>query len=206
VWHYCTNFANFLQPLPCLDEIVADIPLFKANGVVGLFYEGGYAPGGLSEMAELKAWVMAKMMWDTKRPAKPLIEEYLRGVYGPAAPMIRRWLDLVHAGPRQDNTMEVHIYDPPTAPYLSDMALKQGERLFEDAARAAAKDPVAADEVERARLALEYVLLMRRGKDYVPAGADEPVGKTVAAKLKRWDVEQVREGQPVEHFLSQMGL
>lgn len=206
VWHYCTNFANYLQPLPCLDEIAADIPLFRANGVVGLFYEGGYAPGGLSEMAELKAWVMAKMMWDTSRPAQPLIDEYLRNVYGPAAPMVQRWLDLLHSGLRQNNAMEVHIFDPPTAPYLSELVLNQGERLFAEAARAASKDPVAADEVDRARLALEYVLLMRRGKDYVPAGADEPVGKTVASKLRRWGVGQVREGQPVEHFLSQMGL
>lgn len=207
VWHYCTNFANYLQPLPCLDEIAADIPLFQKHGVVGLFYEGGYAPGGGgAEMAELKGWMTAKLMWDTTLSAPALISEYVNAVYEPAAPQIKQWLDLVHSGPRTDKAMPVRIYDPPTAPYLSDAVLDKGIELFNEAAKAASGNAVATDEVDRARLALDYVLCMRRGTAYVPPGATEAVGKTVADKIKRYNISQVREGQPVEQFLSSMGL
>ncbi|NMC81612.1 MAG: hypothetical protein GYA63_01990, partial [Armatimonadetes bacterium] len=64
---------------------------------------------------------------------------------------------------------------------------------------------VASDEVDRARLALDYVLCMRRGTGYVPTGSTEPVGQTVANKIKRYNISQVREGQPVEQFLAGIG-
>lgn len=201
VWHYCTNFANYLQPLPDLDEIARDIPLFKRTGVVGLFYEGDYAPGGGGEMAELKAWLMAKLMWDPSKPAKPLITEYLEAVYGPAAPMMQKWLDVLHSAPRQDKTMRVRIYDSPNSPYLSDATLDQGITLFNEAAKAAAGDPVAADEVARARMALDYVLYRRRGAEYTPAGASEPVRATLGAAIKRFGVTQASEGGSVEEFV-----
>lgn len=205
VWHYCTNFGAYLQPLPDLDELVADIPLFKKTGVVGLFYEGAYAPGGGGEMAELKAWLTAKLTWNPSAKPKPLITEYLDGVYGPAAPMIQEWLDLLHAAPRADRKLEVHIWDRPTAPYLSDTTLDKGIALFNDAEKAAAGSPAAREEVDRARLALEYVLCVRRGATYTPAGATEPVGKTLATKIKRYGITQVREGEPVAEFLKRVG-
>jgi hypothetical protein len=202
VWHYSTNFANYMQPLPDLDEIAEDIPLFKQNGVVGVFYEGDYAPGGGGEMSELKAYLMAKLLWDPSRPAKPIIADYLNGVYGAAAPYIQLWLDVLHAPIRANNGMEAHIYDPPTAPYLSDDTLKMGTILFDEAERAAASDAVALDEVQRARLALEYVQLMRAAPDSPERAA---LAKTVAAKVRKYGIGQAREGQDIAVFLKSIG-
>ena len=212
VWHYSTNFANYLQPLPDLDEIARDIPLFHEHGVVGLFYEGDYAPGGGGEMSELKAYLMAKLMWNPDRPAKPIIDEYINGVYGKAAPYIRKWLDLLHEGPRKHN-IHAHIYDPPTAPYLSSDVLAQGDKLFDAAEKVTAGDPAAHDEVQRARLALEYVELMRAVPKYeVSGGQYKPTGggprgnlaQRVIEKIQRYHIGQVREGEPVEHFLERI--
>ncbi|HZO92105.1 MAG TPA: DUF4838 domain-containing protein [Chthonomonadaceae bacterium] len=199
IWHYSTNFANYLQPLPDLDEIAGDIPLFKQHGVVGLFYEGDYAPGGGGEMSELKAYLMAKLMWNPDRDPKPIIADFLEGVYGKAAPYIQRWLDLMHADVRARN-VHVHIYDPPTAPYLSDTTLAEGVQLFDAAEKAVAEDPVALDQVQRARLALEYVQLMR-AKD---AGTREELARRVTEKLTRYHIGQVREGEPVAKFLERI--
>ena len=46
IWHYNTNFAHYLSPFPDFDELAADIPMYKRHGVVGLFMEGEYQPGG----------------------------------------------------------------------------------------------------------------------------------------------------------------
>lgn len=202
VWHYSTNFANYMQPLPDLDEIAGDIPLFHNNGVVGLFYEGDYAPGGGGEMSELKSYLMTKLMWDPSRPAKPILMEYLNGVYGPAAPYIARWLDVLHAPVRENTKMQAHIYDPPTAAYLSDETLQTGTALFDAAERAASGSPVALDEVRRARLALQYVQLMRMKPD----DPTRPVlAKTVADKVRAYSIGQAREGQDISVFLKSIG-
>ena len=160
IWHYSTNFAHFLQPLPDLDEIAGTIPLFKKQGVVGIFYEGDMVAGGGGEMSELKAYLMAKLMWEPTRDPKPIIDEFVTGVYGPAAPQIKTWLDLLHTPARQSH-IHAKIYDPPTSPYLTDELLVAGTRLFDEAEAAAKADPVALEQVQRARLALEYVQLCR---------------------------------------------
>ncbi len=96
VWHYCTDFSGYLQPLPDLDEIAADVKLFRDHGVVGLFYEGDATLG--ADMSELKSYLLARLMWNPDQPAKPIIDEFLAAVYGNAAPEIQAWLDLVHVG------------------------------------------------------------------------------------------------------------
>lgn len=201
IWHYSTNFANYLQPIPDLDEIARDIALFKQHGVVGLFYEGDYAPNGGGEMSELKAYLMAKLMWNPNRPAQPIITDYLNGVYGKGAPYLQQWLDLLHADARQKN-VHAYIYDPPTAAYLSPDNIEAGSRLFDAAEKATAGDPVALDQVQRARLALEYVQLMEL-KPTDPAYAT--LAQRVADKLRRYGIGQVREGEPVEKFLARIG-
>lgn len=200
IWHYCTNFANYLQPLPDLDEIAGTIPLFKKLGVVGLFYEGDYAPGGGGEMSELKAYLMAKLMWNPDRPAKPIIDDFISGVYGKAAPQIQKWIEVLYAGVR-GGRIHAHIYDPPTAAYLPQATLDEGDRLFDAAEKAAAQDPVALDQVQRARLALEYVEVMR-----LPDGAAKTaMAKRVADKVRRYRIGQTREGEPTEQFLTRIG-
>ncbi len=199
IWHYTTNFANYLQPLPNLDEIAGDTALFKKHGVVGFFDEGDYAGGG--DMSELKAYLLAELMWDPSRPARPIIEDFVDGVYGKGGPFILKWLDLTHAAGR---AMKAHarIYDSPNAPYLGDDVLQQGDKLF-DAAEAATQDaPVNLDAVQKARLSLEYVELMRTDPK---SPAYPPLAKRVADKIRRFHVGGVREGEDISVFLKRIG-
>ncbi|MGC8642191.1 MAG: DUF4838 domain-containing protein [Isosphaeraceae bacterium] len=206
IWHYSTNFAHFLQPLPDLDEIAGTIPLFKKQGVVGIFYEGNMVGGGGGEMSELKAYLMAKLMWNPKRDSKAIIDEFLTGVFGPAAPQIKTWLDLLHK-PARKSDVHARIYDPPTAPYLSDELLAAGTRLFDEAEAAAKDDPVALDQAQRARLALEYVQLCRSTPDKPAPGGLKHAAlvNTVTAKIARYKISSVREGEPVSRFLKRIG-
>ncbi|HSV73178.1 MAG TPA: DUF4838 domain-containing protein [Chthonomonadales bacterium] len=212
VWHYATNFACYLQPLPNLDSIPADLELFRRLGVTGVFFQGGYAPGGGAAMAELKAYLMAQLMWNPARPATPIVQEFLDGVYGRAAPYMRRWIDLLHRPVRQDG-VHARIYDPPTAAYLSEDFVREGERLLDAAARAVSEDVVALEQVARVRLWLDTVRLLQFDPRYVveegvyaPAAgaARAELARTVAAAIRRIGVTQVREGEPVERFLERI--
>jgi hypothetical protein len=80
--------------------------------------------------------------------------------------------------------------------------LAQGVTLFDAAERATAHDAVALDEVQRARLALEYVQLMTAKPDS-PEKAD--LARRVAAKIRQYGIGQVREGEDVSQFLQRIG-
>ena len=66
IWHYNTNFGHYLAPFPDFEEFPADIRLYKRSGVKGVFFEGDYSDGGGGSDAELRSYVMAKMLWDDK--------------------------------------------------------------------------------------------------------------------------------------------
>ena len=83
-----------------------------------------------------------------------------------------------------------------------------GTRLFDEAEAAAKDSPVALDQVQRARLALEYVQLCRSAP-----GKPAPGGPTHAgarphrhgqARPLRHQLS-VRKGEPVAHFLKRIG-
>jgi len=96
IWHYNTNFSNYLLPFPDFDERAADLPMYRRHGVVGLFLEGAYPPGGGGEMGELHAYVTARLLWDTAASPEKSVNEFLEAVYGPAAPPMRSFFDLMH--------------------------------------------------------------------------------------------------------------
>lgn len=199
IWEYCTDFANYLQPLPDLDAIPSDIKLFSRSGVVGVFYEGDYAGGGGGEMSELKSYLIGRLLWNPNLDARAVIEEYVNGVYGAGAPYVLTWLDLLHKPAGEG--VPATIYDPPTVGYLSNALLEQGAELF-DKAEAATKGTAAEAEVARARLALEYVQLAR-----AKAGTPEyaKLAQTVAGKIHAYGISEIREGEPVADYLKRIG-
>ncbi len=210
IWHYCADFANYLQPVPDLDEIAGDIALFKREGVVGIFYEGDYAPGGGGEMAELKSYIMSKLMWNTSRPVRPLITEFLHGVYGDSAPFLQQWLDILHQ-PARNKGVHASLNEPPNTSYLAPSIIDKGMKLFEQAESAVKNQPVHLEQVQKARLALDYVLLMQQLPKYRSAdNTSLPVDKVrlkhlaeiVENKIEKYNIQQVREGQPVSDFLT----
>jgi len=99
VWDYVTNFNHFMRPQPVVHVLGPNVKTFVANNVKGIFEQGSYtSPGG--DMAELKAWLLAKMLWNPKRDPERLITEFLHGYYGPAAPYVRAYLEAM----RRDTT------------------------------------------------------------------------------------------------------
>ncbi len=163
VWHYNTNFAHYLMPFPDFDELAADIPMYHRHGVVGLFMEGAYPPGGGGEMAELRSYVMARLLWDVKADVKQAIREFLEGVYGDAAPLIGEYLELLHRQVRMPPEGLGHhlwIFQPPGAPYLDSPFLKKARALLEQAEAKAAEEAIRR-RVRKVRLSIDYVELMR---------------------------------------------
>jgi hypothetical protein len=192
IWHYNTNFANYLLPFPDFDQFPDSIRLYRKAGVKGIFFEGGYAPGGYASDAELRTYVMAKLLWDPNSDADALVNEWMTGIYGTAARPMREWFDLKQQQVR-DPARHVHIYDGADQPYLADDVLARGEQLHADALRLAADDVIATEYIAKSLLWIHYAKLLRH-----PAlGAEFDAFMSDARKR---GITQFREGESLDAF------
>lgn len=171
IWDYCVNFSHYTAPMPNMDAIADNIRYFVAHNAKGVMEQGAYQSVG-AERDALRAWVLAKLMWDPSRDLRELEEDFIRGYFGPAAlPMLAYNHLLREAG-------EAHaeeLRSPPGGiryamdhPFLSDAFLRRADELYDRALRLAG-DGEFRSRVERDRLPILYVKLCR-GPGYVGAG------------------------------------
>ncbi len=191
VWHYNTNFSHYLAPFPDFDELAANLPLYKRSGVVGLFLEGSYPPGGGGELAELRSYVMARLLWNPAIDVNREIDDFLAGYYGKAAPMMRAYLDLAHREVRPaPRGRGMHIWINPVPDYSDEFVAGAG-RLF-DKAEAAAEDWTLRQRVRKARLALDYVELLRAKEYTIRDGLYAPADLDALKKRFQSFIRQLR--------------
>ena len=176
VWHYNANFSHFLLPVPDFDELAADVPMYKSSGVVGLFMQGSFAPGGSD--GPLRAYVLSKLLWDTKADVGKAIEEFYEIYFGKAAAPLRAYFDQVHRLVRFPPEGEGQHWWCCRAPGFSDDGLAKAKDLFRQALAAAETDAIR-DRVRRAELSIRYLELRRQQTFAIRDGQYAPVGLEV---------------------------
>lgn len=175
IWHYCTNFSHIPLPMPDFEQTRANLQIFRDRRVYGVFMQGFGNEGGGAESQELRGYLTAKLLWNPDAPLWPLVEEFLAGVYGPAAaPDVRRYYDLFHRRVRENRKLHFHCYEPPSGALYEENLLAQADRAL-----AAAEGKAAGAAKFRLRLLRHgpaYARLMRNlprrflcsGKTYRP--------------------------------------
>ena len=183
IWHYNTVFPNYLLPLPDLEELAADVPMYKRFGVKGMFMQGtynaGYGPaGGAGFMDNLKAYLLAKLLWNTKADPRAITDDFLNGYFGKAGKPIGQFLDLLHNKVRTEN---IHgtIWQNVDAAFLTPEIMTESERLFDEAEKLA-DSPEVLSRVKHARLSLEYVRVMREVNQVGAKGTSQEKAATLA--------------------------
>ncbi len=159
IWDYTTNFGHYIQPHPNLRVLGPNIRFFVEHGVRGIFEQGAYTSLG-AEFAELKAWVLARLLWNPQLNDQLLLEEFVRGYYGAAAPQILEYIRLIHDEAEAHQTY-LTCGSSVTAEFLNLAMLGRAEKLFEAAESAVEDDPELLQRVQLARLPLRYVWAMR---------------------------------------------
>jgi hypothetical protein len=157
IWDYTTDFAHYVQPHPNWFLLGANLRFFQRHNVRGVFEQGAYQSHG-SEMAELRAWVLAQLLWNPKQDDRALIDEFLEGYYGPAAPHIRRYLEVMHEA---SSGFNLTCFSPTDTPFLKFKPLAEAEQIWREAERAVASDSELLPRVRLGRLPLGYVWLSR---------------------------------------------
>jgi len=200
VWDYTPNFANYQQPFPNFDALQPNVQFFVRHGVKGLFEQGNYSAGGLGEMGPLRAYVLAKLLWDPETDVRKHITEFLNAYYGKAANHIRAYLELSHR-PVREQGFHAHIFDRPTAPYLSDEVIAAADKLFDQAEQAADNDTVRF-RVQVTRLPVWYVKL---ATNRVAGNARmELVGRFLSVARKA-GITNISESRSLNDWANQFG-
>lgn len=159
VWDYVTDFANYIQPHPNLRVLGPNVRFFAKNNVKGVFEQGNYQSLG-GEFGALRAWVLGKLLWNPELNDKALMDEFLKGYYGDAAPFLRRYIELLHDRAAETG-FKMGCFTPVTAPYLDLDTMMKAEALFQQAEKAVANRPDILQRVRIAHLPVRYVFILR---------------------------------------------
>lgn len=153
VWDYDTNFTNMIQPHPTYRAFPASLRFYRDQGVRGVFCQGSWSNAG--DFVRLKYWVNAQMMWNPDQDERALVKEFLAASYGPAAPHLEAYLDLV-----SDAALApLRPYADSTRGWLGLADLNRATELFDRALEAVAGDEVLSRRVRRERLGIDLVWL-----------------------------------------------
>jgi hypothetical protein len=159
VWDYVTNFRHYVMPHPNLRVLGPNVKFFAEHNVKGLFEQGSYNTYG-AEMAELRAWVLAKLLWDPRRDGRELIEEFIQGYYGSAGSAVKNYLNLIHDAVEQSGDW-LGCFSELDAKFLSYEVLSKGWSFLKDAEVAAGDDEDLRFRVRVAQLPVMYTVVRK---------------------------------------------
>ena len=139
LWDYTTDYNHYLYPMPDVLTLQPNMKTFRDNGVKYMFEEGGPYH---ADFAELKAWLIAKLMWNCDRPVQPLLDRFFAGYYGAAAPFVRRYFDEVESILRTGPDASLTIWEHDRPNIYTDDFLRRARETFRQAEAAVRDDPV----------------------------------------------------------------
>lgn len=159
LWDYVIQFRNLVSPFPNLRVLQPNIRFFADNGITMVFEQGLGRMYG--EFAELRAYLIAKLLWNPDLDIDSVMNDFLQGFYGPGAPYIRTYIDKMHdALAASGENLDIYGYPWPSENgYLSPRMLGVYDSLFDLAESAAKNDSACLRRVQTARLPLQFALL-----------------------------------------------
>ena len=160
-------------------------------------------------MAELRSWVLAKLLWDPRLDERRLREQFVKGYYGPAAGPIGRYLDLMEDAVLSSGD-KLGCYSPPEAKFLSLENLTAAWDILEQARRRVEGTIEYARRVLRAQMPAAYVALVRwdaltkeareKGRRWPWPAARQELLDWFLAAARAEGVTRISEGQTLEDW------
>ncbi len=161
IWDYTTQFTNYLAPFPDIYNLGPNINYFKKHHVKGVFSQGCGDTYG--EMAELKSYLIAKLLWNPDADEKKLLYEFCDNYYKSASKYVLNYIDLIQTESRKTNR-HIDIYGNPINEfnsYLTPLLLDQYSTIFDKAEGAVEENAKLLDRIYRLRLSFDYVVLQQ---------------------------------------------
>jgi hypothetical protein len=190
IWHYATNFAHYIAPNPNLAGLAKDIKYYGTHGVNGVMVQCDYqGPGG--ELAELREYLSAQLMWDPTQDPIQIRTEFCKGYYEKAAADVLEFLRLMDKVAQNPDVHAFGAWDPQgtVSPEFVEDALKVLER-----ARLASNSKTVSNRIDKLMLPFWYMKLTYPAK-YGLSDKDAPaVWKQTKRVIAGNKITHIREG------------
>ncbi|MBP5255990.1 MAG: DUF4838 domain-containing protein [Clostridia bacterium] len=197
IWDYVTDFAHYVPTYPNFGVLRENMRFFADHHVKGMYPEGAWNAPVSGEFAELRAYILARLMWNPYMSSADYskeIDAFLAAYYGGGWRMIRAYIDVMCA-----LTVDRHmgIATPPSE-YLDYEKLAALENTIDslwDEAEKEAGDRL--DAVVRSRIQWRYLKLELH--------PDPEKGRQLNSDCERLDIKW-NEWLPVDPEKADFGL
>ncbi|NMP37628.1 MAG: DUF4838 domain-containing protein [Clostridiales bacterium] len=154
VWDYTTNYACYLAPFSNFKVMQDNMRFFVKNNVVGIYEEGNYTASQCdAEFAELRAYLLSKLLWNPNVDYLAEMNAFLKAYYGDGWQYIREYIDMTseHTG---TNGNHMGIYEHLCSEgmlSMTDNEIAYCDDLWENA-KALAQTPEMLENVKRSEM------------------------------------------------------
>ncbi|MBQ9811674.1 MAG: DUF4838 domain-containing protein [Thermoguttaceae bacterium] len=217
VWDYATDFGYYILPFPNYRVLRPNIRFYVDHKVLGMLEQGDYQmPTG--DFVELRAWIVAKLLWNPDADVRELFDDFVSHYYAPELiPIYWDYFNLLSDAVERDN-FKLDIYLMTTKGWLDAETLTKCTALQNQAAEIAERLEKESperyagliDRVRRGRLPLDAVWAQEyrrmlvetrlRGMEFL--GPKDPVqaAKDFLQKLDDWGFVKHRESDPGDFY------
>lgn len=157
IWDYVVNFSHYIMPYPNFRALKPNLKFFRDHNAIGIMEQAAYQSRG-GEFAELRAYLISKLLWNPDANYRTIIDDFMYGYYGRSGQSIRQYFYLLHGQLTEDT--HIHLGLRPGDPLFSDDFIRQADAIFDQAETVADTEEIRR-RVEVARLPLMYLKCKR---------------------------------------------
>lgn len=192
IWDYIIDYAQYMAPWPNFQVLGPNIRVFGNNKAIGVFEEAQYQSAG-GEFDEMKAWTVNQLLWNPYQNVDSLVNIFIDGFYGKAAPHVMDYYRLCQSLVKPD--VHFGIYITENHEIYSDEFTQKAFSIL-NAAREAAESDEIRERVDRVRMQPLYLQCMRHKE----ASKKDGTWKELLGLMKKYNALH-REGYPQEQFI-----
>lgn len=129
VWDYTTNYRSYITPYANFDVLQENMQFFAENNVIGLYEEGNYtAAESDGEFAELRCYLLGKLMWDPYCDIDKHMYEFCEAYYGKGAQGI---VDFINYIDKNSGGIAVDLRNWWITPIPENIEISKGMGIYE---------------------------------------------------------------------------
>lgn len=192
IWDYVVNFGHYLMPYPNFQVLQSNIKSFKEHKAIGIMEQAAYQSGG-GEFAELRSYLIAKLLWNPDVNTKDVIDEFMYGYYGRSGKFVRQYFDLLQGQVTPDT--HIGLSTDPANPLFSEAFVDQSAAIFKEAVKAAENEEI----LHRVELASLPVLYLKCKRTPAIARYDGSYEK-LCEIVEREKITHFAEGGEIDNF------
>ncbi len=217
IWDYTTNYLQYLAPYANFDVLQENIKFFAEHNVIGVYEEGNYeAFYSDGEFAELRTYMIAKLLWNPDCDVDKLIYDFCEAYYGDGAQGIIDFINFID----KNSGVSIDIENWWITPFPNKIEVNKGMTIFEDAKNPVllnvknrdiekidsmwkfaydnAKEDWQKENVKRSEICWRYLKACRCIGEFKDFNTRYEENKKLYEDLKALDIIRISEGGPDE--------